>query len=91
MFGDGDRDTVGVDFLESVGADHRGRNLAGNAYQRNRIQAGVGDRGDQVGCPRSATGHTDGGFAFGARHALGDESRPLLVTRQNMADLRALA
>jgi len=35
MLGDGDRDAVGVHFLESVGADHGGRHLAGDADQRD--------------------------------------------------------
>ncbi len=35
VFGDGDRDAVGVHFLEGVGADHRGGNLTGDANQRD--------------------------------------------------------
>ena len=91
MFGDGDRDAVGVHFLEGVGTDHRGRYLTGDADQRNRIQAGIGDRRNQVGGARAATGHTDCGVAFGSRHPLGDKARALLVARQDVADLRALA
>ena len=91
MFGDGDRDAVGVHFLEGVGTDHRGRYLAGDADQRNRIQAGIGDRRHQVRRPRAAAGHTDRWFAFGTRHPLGDKARALLVARQDVADLRALA
>lgn len=37
VFGDGDRDAVGVDFLEGVGADHRGGNLTSDANQRDGV------------------------------------------------------
>ena len=91
MFGDGDRDTVGVDFLERIGPNHRCRNLAGNAHQRNRVQTRIGDGGDQVGGARAATGHADRRFALSTRHPLSDKARALFVTRQNVANLRALA
>ena len=90
MFGDGDRDAVGIHFLERIGTDHRGRHLAGNADQRNGVEARVGDGGDQVGCARAAAGHTDRRFTLRARHALSDKACTLLVTRQHVTDLRAL-
>ena len=91
MFGDGDRDAVGIDFLERIGADHRGRHLAGNADQRNGVETRVGDGGHQVSGARPATGHTDRWFTLGTRHALGDKACALLVARQHVADLCALA
>ena len=91
VFGDGDRDAVGVDFLEGVGADHRGGNLTGDANQRDGVQPRIGNGGHQVSRTRSATGHTDRRFTVGARHPLSDKSRALFMTGQNMADLRALA
>ncbi len=39
---------VGVDLLEGVGADHRARHLAGDGDERDRVELGVGDRGEQV-------------------------------------------
>ncbi len=91
MLGDGDRDAVGVNFLEGVSANHRGRNLSGDTHQRDGIQTRVGNGSHQVGCARSATSHTDGGLAIGSRHPLRDKPRTLLVARQDMTDLRTLA
>lgn len=51
VFGDGDRDAVGVDFLEGVGADHRGGNLTSNANQRDGVQPCIGNGGHQVSRP----------------------------------------
>ncbi|MNI40579.1 hypothetical protein D3C73_948050 [compost metagenome] len=91
VLGDGNRNAVGVDFLEGVGADHRGRNLTGDTHQRDGIQSRIGNSRHQIGGPRPATGHTHGRFAIGSRHALGDKPRALFVTRQDMTDLRTLA
>ncbi|MNE92834.1 hypothetical protein D3C80_1906080 [compost metagenome] len=91
MFGDGDRDAVGINFLERIGADHRRRDLAGDTNQRDGVEARIGDGGDQVGRARPATGHADCRFALCARHTLRDKTCALFVTGQYMADLRALA
>ena len=90
MFGDGDRDAVGVHFLEGVGTDHRGRYLTGDADQRESNQAGIGDRRHQVRRPRAAAGYRPPACLRYAP-SLGDKARALLVARQDVADLRALA
>ena len=86
MLGDRHRDAVDIHLLEGIGADHRQRHLAGDDDHRNRVQGGIGDRGDKVGRARAAgcdahlrhTGH--------ARHALSHEARALLMARQHMAN-----
>ncbi len=91
MLGDADRNTVGVHFLEGVGADHRGRHLAGDADQRNGVETRIGNGGDEVGGTRPATGHTNRRFALSSRHTLSNKARALFVTGQYVPDLRALA
>jgi hypothetical protein len=46
MLGNRDTQTIGIDFLKGVAADHRSRHLPGDRHERNRIQLGVGDGGE---------------------------------------------
>ena len=43
MFGDGAADFDYRRFLEGIGADHAGGNLAGDGDERNAIELGIGD------------------------------------------------
>jgi hypothetical protein len=87
VLGDAAADFDDRRFLKGVGADHRGLHLAGDGDQRNAVELGVGDAGDQVGGARSAGGHAHAGLAGAAGVALRGKTAPLLVPRQNRADL----
>ena len=50
VFGDGDRDAVGVHF-EGVGADHRGGNLTSDAKSRMEVQPRISNGGHQLVAP----------------------------------------
>ena len=91
VLGDRDGNAVGIHFLEGVCADHRGRHLPGDAYQRNGVELGIGDGGDQVGGARPAGGDAHRRFAVGARHALRHKARALFVARQHVVNAGALA
>ena len=78
-------------FLEGVGADDVRGHLAGDRDDRQRIQLGVGESGDQVQRPGPGGGHDDAGLAGDAGVALGGEDPALLVPRQDRADLVAIA
>ena len=77
--------------LKGVGADDRGADLAGDRQHGDAVELGVGDGRDQVGRPRSAGGHADADLAGAAGVSLGGKPAPLLVARQNDADLTAKA
>ncbi len=49
VLGAGARDADGVAFLEGVGADERGRNLAGDADERNGVHQRVLQRRHGIG------------------------------------------
>ena len=88
VLGDRNTQTIGVDFLKSVGADHRLRYLAGDCHQRNRIEFGIGDGRQQVGGARPRRCHAYRWHAGGARHPLRHEAAALFVPSQHMVDLR---
>lgn len=90
VFGDGDRDVVGVYFLEGVGVDYRGGNLISDVNQRDGVQSRIGNGGYQVSRIRFVIGYIDRRFIVGARYFLSDKVRVLFMTGQNMADLRVL-
>ena len=91
MLGDAAADLDDRRFLERVGADHRRGHLAGDGDQRNAVELGVGDGGDQIGRSGAAGGHADTGLAGRAGVALRGKTAPLLVARQNGADLVRVA
>ena len=78
-------------FLERVGADDVGRDLAGDRDDRQRVHLGVGQAGDEVQGPGAGGGHHDAGLAGDAGVALGGEDPPLLVAGQDRPDLVAVA
>ena len=76
----------GVGFLECVGADQVGRDLAGDDHQRDRIHERVGDAGDRVG-RAGARGHEDhAGLAGRTGIALRRMRRGLFVAHQDVLD-----
>ena len=65
MLRDGHGDTHDVSFLEGVGADELGPDLAGNEDDGLGIHVSIRNRGDQVGCTGPGSGDGDTGFAGG--------------------------
>ncbi len=90
MLRDRQRESVGVDLLERVGADHALRHLAGDRHQGHRIEARVGDRREEIGRARAGRAERHRGAAGDAGHALGDETRALFVAREHVADTAAM-
>ena len=90
MLGDGEREPVGIDLLERIGADQRLRHLRGDRHQRDRIEARVGDGREEVGGSRAGGGQTDGGPAGHPRHALRDEAGALFMAGEDVADAAAV-
>ena len=82
------RDADGVRLLEGIGSDQRGRDLAGDHHQGNRIHIGVGDAGDGVGRARAAGDEDHAGLPGRSRVALGGVRRASLVPDQDVADVR---
>ena len=87
VLGAGPRDADRVAFLESVGADQRGRHLAGEADQRDRIHQRVLQRRHRIGGAGSGGHQHDARLAGRARIAFGRMARALLVAHENVLDI----
>ena len=90
VLGDGNAQTIGIHFLESVGADHGQGHLAGDADQGNGIEPGIGQGGEDIGGSGAGGGQADLRTTADPGQALGDESGSLLMTGQDMMDGSAL-
>ncbi len=88
VLGDGPAHLDDGRFLEGVGADDGGADLAGDGDERDGIHLGVGEAGDEVGGAGSAGGHAHADLAGAAGVALGREAAALLVPRQDGAQPR---
>ena len=91
VLGDAAADLHHRGLLERVGADHAGPHLAREHDHRNAVELGVGDGRDEVEGPRAARAHAHARAASGAGVALGGEGAPLLVPREDGADLVLVA
>ena len=87
MLGAGPGDADGVGFLEAVGADHEGRNLARQDDQRDRIQQRIRQSGHGIRGPRTRRDQHDTRLARGPGIAFGHVDRALFVTDQNMGNV----
>ena len=87
VLGAGPRDADRVAFLEGVGADQRGRHLAGQADQRDRIHQRVLQRRHRIGGARARGHQHDAGLAGRARIAFRRMAGALLVAHQDVLDL----
>jgi hypothetical protein len=67
-------------------ANQRGRNLAGQHHQGNRIHQRVGDPGNRVGCAGAGSDQHHPGLAGGAGIAFGGMGGAGLVADQDVAD-----
>ena len=79
-----------IRFLKRVASHHRGRNLSGNGDQRNGIELGIHDTGEQVDGPRSGGCHADPGLPRDAGIARRRKRAALFVPGQNHTDFFAL-
>ena len=90
VLGDRHRDAADVSLLEGVGADERARDLTGDGHQRDGVHVGVGQRRDEVRRTRTGGRHAHADAAGGVRVALGRMAGALLVTREDVTDLRGV-
>jgi hypothetical protein len=88
VLGAGPGDADGVAFLEGVGADQVGGDLAGDDDQRNGIHQGVDDAGDRVGGAGTRGDQDHSGLAGGACIAFSRMGGALLVADQDVLQLR---
>jgi len=86
VFGAVHGQTRRVCLLEGVAPDGGRWHLAGDRHQRRRVHQRVLERGDQVGRPRSRSGHDHTDPATGLGEALGHMSGSLFVSCQDVAD-----
>ena len=78
-------------FLERVGADDLGGDLPGDGDDRQRVELGVGQAGDEVQGAGAGGRHHDAGPAGDAGVALGREDAALLVAGEDRPDPVPLA
>ncbi len=89
MFCDAAADFDDGRFLKGVGADHRRADLPGNGQNRNAVELGVGQRGDQVRRSRPAGGHANADPPGAAGVTLGGKTAALFMPGQDHANLIA--
>ena len=91
VLGDGQGDAGNVDFLEGVGAEDLGGDLAGDGDHGDGVEHGGGKAGDEVGGTRAGSGHADANLAGGAGVAVGHVGCALLVADEDVVDGGELA
>ena len=82
------RDPGDVGLLERVVADDRGRHLAGDRDDRDRVHLRVGEGGHEVAAAGAGRRHRDADLAGRPRIPLGRVARALLVPAQDVPDRR---
>ena len=87
VLGAGPRDADGVAFLERVVADEMGRDLPGDADDRDRIHQRVGETRDRIGRAGARRHQQCSDFAGRASIAFRSVSRALLVADKDVFDL----
>mmetsp|Transcript_1469 Transcript_1469/g.3532 ORF Transcript_1469/g.3532 Transcript_1469/m.3532 type:complete len:589 (+) Transcript_1469:609-2375(+) len=85
VLGDGPADFDDRRFLERVRSNHAAWHLPCDGNHGHAVEHGIGEPGDEVGCPRSGGGdaHADVSGCFGV--PFGGEHLPLLVTAQDVS------
>ena len=86
VLGDGQGDAGDVDFLEGVGAEDLGGDLAGDADDGDGVEHGGGDAGDEIGGAGAGSGDGNADLARGAGVAVGHVRGALLVADEDVAD-----
>ena len=79
-----------INLLESIAADHRRADLAGNHHQRHRIGVGGGDAGNRIGGARAGRYQRHADLAASARISIRRVYRRLLVSGQNVFEFMQL-
>ena len=88
VLGDRHGDAGDVGLLERIRADQAATHLTCDGDDRDGVHLCVGQRSDEVGGTRTGGGHHDADPAGGVGVSAGGVARPLLVTNQDVADLR---
>ena len=91
MLGDRQRDAGDVDLLKGVAAENLAGDLAGDGDDRDGVEHGGGEAGDEVGGAGAGGGHADAGAAAGARVAVGHVRGALLVAHEHVVNRGELA
>ena len=91
VLGHRQRDAVDVDLLERVLADQRCRDVAGDRDHRDGVEERGADPGDEVGGPGTRRAHADADPAGDPGVAVGGVRAALLVTDEDVAQLRVVA
>jgi len=78
-----------VQFLERIGAHHPGRDLAGDADHRYRIEQRIGKAGDQIGGAGAGGGHAHADPTAAPGITVRGQRRALLVAHQHVMQARA--
>ncbi len=86
MLGDGQGNARDIDFLEGIGAEELGGDLAGDADHGNGVHHGGGDAGDEVGGAGAGGSDGDADFAGGAGVSVSHMGGSLLVADQDVVD-----
>ena len=86
MLHDRQRQPENVGLLERALADHVLRHLAGDGDDRNRVEVGIREAGDEVGRAGTAGGHAHPGPASGPRIAFRGKRAALFVPGQDGAN-----
>ena len=86
VLGDGQRDAGDVDLLKGVRAEHLRRHLPGDGDNRDAIEHGRRDAGDEVGRARPGGRHAHADLAGGARVAIGHVRSALLMPDEDVVD-----
>ena len=87
MFNNGKRDAHNIHFLERVCAHQICRHLARDKDNRDRVQIGIGDGGDEVCCAGARGGEGRPRFTCRAGIANRGHTAALLMTAQYMTQL----
>ena len=90
VLGDGESDARGVGLLEGIGTDGGARHLSDDGDYRDGVHLGGRDAGYEVGRSRAGRGPADADPAGYAGVAVGGVGGSLLVTSQDVPELRVL-
>ncbi|MNI11805.1 hypothetical protein D3C73_649620 [compost metagenome] len=81
------RNACNIRFLESIGSNQAGKDIAGDYHQWNRVHKSGRDPGYQIGCSRTGGCNTYARFAACSGIAVSRMNRALLMPCQDMLEI----